>query len=67
MPGRPEKAQHLLRNLDCLLGGESSVELIHTTKGDTWKVKVYNNDAMEALRIANNLFEECREKYGSGD
>jgi len=64
MPGKQEKANNLLRNLDCLLGGESSVELVHTTKGDTWKVKVYNNDADEALRIANILFQECREKYG---
>ena len=64
MPGKQEKAAHLLQDLDCLLGGESSVELVHTTKGDTWKVKVYNNDAGEALRIANRLFEECRDKYG---
>ncbi|UCD13375.1 MAG: hypothetical protein JSW60_07405 [Thermoplasmatales archaeon] len=64
MPGKQERANALLQNLDCLLGGESSVELVHTTKGDTWKVKVYNNDAGEALRIANKLFEECRNKYG---
>ena len=65
MVGKSEKASRLLQNIDCLLGGESSVELVHTTKGDTWKVKVYNNDAMEALRIANSLFEECNSKYGS--
>jgi len=65
MVGKSEKASRLLQNIDCLLGGESSVELVHTTKGDTWKVKVYNNDAMEALRIANSLFEECRQRYGS--
>ena len=65
MVGKSEKASRLLQNIDCLLGGESSVELVHTTKGDTWKVKVYNNDAMEALRIANSLFEECTKKYGS--
>ena len=65
MAGKSEKASRLLQNIDCLLGGESSVELVHTTKGDTWKVKVYNNDAMEALRIANSLFEKCNSKYGS--
>ena len=64
MVGKSEKAASLLQNIDCLLGGESSVELVHTTKGDTWKVKVYNNDAMEVLRIANILFQECRAKYG---
>jgi len=64
MVGKTEKANSLLRNIDYLLSGESSVELVHTTKGDTWKVKVYNNDAIEALQIANKLFEECRKKYG---
>ena len=67
MPGKQEKAAHLFQDLVCLLGGESSVELVHTTKGETWKVKVYNNDAGEALRIANRLFEECRDKYGEED
>jgi len=65
MPGKQEKAKNLLQNIDSLLGGESSIELVHTTKGiTTWKVKVYNNDAEEALRVANNLFEECSKKYG---
>jgi hypothetical protein len=64
MPGKQEKAVHLLQDLDYLLGGESSVELTHTSKGNNWKVKVYNNDAGEALRIANGLFEQCQKKYG---
>lgn len=64
MPGKKEKVQNLLQNLDCLLGGESSVELVQTTKGITWKVKVYDNDAMEALQIANKVFKECSKKYG---
>ena len=65
VPGKQEKASHLLQDLDYLLSGESSVELVHTTKGNTWKVKVYNNDAGEALRIAERLFSECQQKYGS--
>ena len=64
MPGKQEKAQSLLHNLDSILGSESSVELVHTTKGITWKVKVYHSDTVEALRIANNIFKECSKKYG---
>jgi hypothetical protein len=67
VPGKQEKASSLLQHLDYLLGGESSVELVHTTKGNTWKVKVYNNDAGEALRIANRLFEELQQKYGKSE
>lgn len=65
MPGKQEKVTHLLQDLDYLLSGESSIELTHTSKGNNWKVKVYNNDAAEALRIANELFEQCQQKYGS--
>ena len=67
MPGKQEKASSLLQHLDCLLGGESSVELVHTTKGNTWKVKVYDNDADIALRTANRLFEQLQQKYGDNN
>lgn len=43
----------------------SSVEITHTTKGDTWKVKVYHEDAYKAEAAAVTIDQELRERYGS--
>lgn len=61
---KTEKASMLMRNVDSLLSGESSVELTSTTRGTTWKVKVYNTDPLEALESASLIYEKCKERYG---
>jgi len=48
---------------DSMNDNRSSVELNHTTKGTTWRIKVYDEDPRRALEIAKELFEDCRQKY----
>jgi len=43
----------------------SSVEITHTTKGDTWKVKVYHEDPYKAEAAAVSIEQEMRERYGN--
>ena len=43
-----------------------SVELKKTTKGTTWKIKVYGESA-EALKRADELYNECEQKYGDSE
>ena len=62
---KSERVNSLLQNASDILGSESSIELSQTSKGiPTWKIKVYNNDPEMAMKIANKLFDECKEKYG---
>jgi hypothetical protein len=61
---KKEKVGMMLSTIDSLLSGESSVELTQTTKGTTWKIKVYHPDPQKALEQANNLYEKCNQKYG---
>lgn len=62
---KSEKVATLLQNAGDILGSDSSIELSQTSKGiPTWKIKVYNNDPEVAMKIANKLFDECKEKYG---
>lgn len=62
MPLSPESAQ--LTGIANMLAGNnlSSVELDHNTKGDTWAVKVYHEDAMKAYEIADIIEKKCRER-----
>jgi hypothetical protein len=61
---KKEKVGMMLSTIDSLLSGESSVELTQTTKGTTWKIKVYHPDPMKALEQANTLYDQCKQKYG---
>ena len=61
---KKEKVGMMLSTIDSLLSGESSVELTQTTKGATWKIKVYHPDPQKALEQANNLYDQCKQKYG---
>ena len=40
-----------------------SIELKKTSKGTNWTIKVYG-ESKEAMQRANELFEECKNKYG---
>lgn len=41
----------------------SSVEIKHTTKGDTWCIKCYNDDIFKAKEQALTVFEDLRQKF----
>jgi len=61
---KKEKVGMMLSTIDSLLSGESSVEITQTTKGATWKVKVYHPDPLKALDQANMVYDRCKLKYG---
>lgn len=42
----------------------SSVEITHTTKGDTWKIKAYSKDVYEAKRQVEVIHADFGRKYG---
>jgi len=59
------ESKNVLLNLsEVLPDNRSSVALAHTTKGTTWKIKVYHKDPKLALKTADELFEQCNKKYG---
>jgi len=39
-------------------------EITHTTKGDTWKVKVYDENPEIAYNTSVDIDEKLRKKYG---
>ncbi len=43
----------------------SSVELTHTTKGNTWKIKAYHQDICEAKRQVEAINKDFEAKYGN--
>ena len=47
--------------------GTSSVEIKHTSKGNTFGVKIYNDDPDIAVAKAEALFDELRGKYEAVD
>ena len=60
----PEDAQLQGQANQMVENNLSSVEITHTTKGDTWKVKVYHEDPYKAEAAAVLIDRELREKYG---
>ena len=48
---------------DVLNDTQSSVVLTQSTKGVGWKIKVYDNNPTKALEKAQELFENCKQKY----
>ena len=60
----PEEAQFKGQLAELIENKLSSVEITHTTKGDTWKVKVYHEDAYKAEAAAVAIDQELRDRYG---
>ena len=61
----PEEAQMQGQTNQMVENNLSSVEITHTTKGDTWKVKVYHEDPYKAEVAAVIIDEALRGKYGT--
>ena len=61
----PEEAQYQGQLAELVENKLSSVEITHTTKGDTWKVKVYHEDPYKAKAAAVAIEQEMRERYGN--
>jgi hypothetical protein len=61
-----EKGRDAVYSIHDVFGDEykSSVKLTQTSRGVNWEIKVYDENPKRALESADQLFAECKKKYG---
>ena len=55
-----EETENILAGRDY----QSSFEVSHTTRGNTWTVKVRGDDDSKVLERMHKIYDELEEKYG---